>query len=79
MSGGEERVPADSVIVVGERVARDWSALVPDAGTVRWGHETRPGYFAQDHKDVISDDDTHCEISFSNGKLFETTGACAGD
>ena len=35
MSGGEERVPADTVIVVGERVARDWSALVPGAGTVR--------------------------------------------
>jgi 2,4-dienoyl-CoA reductase-like NADH-dependent reductase (Old Yellow Enzyme family) len=35
MSGGEERVPADTVIVVGERVARDWSSLVPDAGTVR--------------------------------------------
>ena len=35
MSGATERVPADTVIVVGERVARDWSALVPAAGTVR--------------------------------------------
>jgi 2,4-dienoyl-CoA reductase-like NADH-dependent reductase (Old Yellow Enzyme family) len=35
MSGGEKRVPADSVIVGGERVARDWSALVPSAGSVR--------------------------------------------
>jgi 2,4-dienoyl-CoA reductase (NADPH2) len=35
LSGDEERVPADTVIVVGERVARDWSALVPGAGTVR--------------------------------------------
>ena len=35
MSGATERVPADTVIVVGERVARDWSALVPTAGTVR--------------------------------------------
>jgi 2,4-dienoyl-CoA reductase (NADPH2) len=35
MSGAAERVPADTVIVVGERVARDWRALVPDAGTVR--------------------------------------------
>ena len=33
--GAAERVAADTVIVVGERVARDWSALVPDAGTVR--------------------------------------------
>ncbi len=35
MSGAAERVPADTVIVVGERVAREWSALVPGAGTVR--------------------------------------------
>jgi 2,4-dienoyl-CoA reductase (NADPH2) len=35
MSGAKESVPADAVIVVGERVARDWSALVPAAGTVR--------------------------------------------
>ncbi len=35
MSGATESVPADTVVVVGERVARDWSALVPDAGTVR--------------------------------------------
>ena len=28
---------------------------------------------------LISDDDTPCELSFSTGKLFETTGACAGD
>jgi 2,4-dienoyl-CoA reductase-like NADH-dependent reductase (Old Yellow Enzyme family) len=35
MSRATERVPADAVIVVGERVARDWSALVPGAGTVR--------------------------------------------
>ena len=35
LSGATERVAADTVIVVGERVARDWSALVPAAGTVR--------------------------------------------
>jgi len=35
MSGATESVPADAVIVVGERVARDWSVLVPGAGTVR--------------------------------------------
>jgi 2,4-dienoyl-CoA reductase (NADPH2) len=35
MSGTGESVRADTVIVVGERVARDWSALVPGAGTVR--------------------------------------------
>ena len=35
MSGAAGRVPADAVVVVGERVARDWRALVPDAATVR--------------------------------------------
>jgi 2,4-dienoyl-CoA reductase-like NADH-dependent reductase (Old Yellow Enzyme family) len=35
LSGATERVSADTVIVVGERVARDWGALVPPAGTVR--------------------------------------------
>ena len=27
----------------------------PDSGEVRWGHETHPGYFAQDHQDVLGD------------------------
>jgi 2,4-dienoyl-CoA reductase (NADPH2) len=35
LSGAAVRVAADTVIVVGERVARDWSALVPGAGSVR--------------------------------------------
>jgi 2,4-dienoyl-CoA reductase-like NADH-dependent reductase (Old Yellow Enzyme family) len=35
LSGIAETVPFDAVIVVGERVARDWRALVPIAGTVR--------------------------------------------
>ncbi len=28
-----------------------------DAGDVEWGHETRLGYFAQDHKDQLTDPD----------------------
>jgi len=35
LSGATERVSADTVIVVGERVARDWGALIPTAGSVR--------------------------------------------
>jgi 2,4-dienoyl-CoA reductase (NADPH2) len=35
LSGATNRLSADTVIVVGERVARDWSALVPPTGTVR--------------------------------------------
>jgi ATPase subunit of ABC transporter with duplicated ATPase domains len=29
--------------------------LAPDAGGVRWGHETRVGYFPQDHREVLTD------------------------
>jgi ATPase subunit of ABC transporter with duplicated ATPase domains len=29
--------------------------LTPDAGTVEWGYETRPGYFAQDHHEQLGD------------------------
>ncbi len=35
MSETTERVPAEAVVVVGERVARDWRGLVPAAGSVR--------------------------------------------
>ena len=35
MSGTAETVPADAVIVVGERIARDWRALVPGTAGVR--------------------------------------------
>jgi ATPase subunit of ABC transporter with duplicated ATPase domains len=35
------------------RIAVD--ATQPDAGTVRWGHEVRVGYFAQDHREVLLD------------------------
>ena len=35
LSGSADTVAADTVIVVGERVARDWSALVPRTGGVR--------------------------------------------
>ncbi len=27
-----------------------------DKGTSRWGHEARPGYFAQDHREVLDDE-----------------------
>jgi ABC-type multidrug transport system ATPase subunit len=31
--------------------------LAADAGQVRWGHEARPGYFPQDHREVLVDGD----------------------
>jgi ATPase subunit of ABC transporter with duplicated ATPase domains len=30
-------------------------ALAPNAGDVRWGHEARVGYFAQDHREILTD------------------------
>jgi 2,4-dienoyl-CoA reductase (NADPH2) len=35
LSGAAERMSADTVIVIGERVARDWRELVPSTGGVR--------------------------------------------
>ncbi len=29
--------------------------LAADAGQVRWGHEARPGYFPQDHRELLAD------------------------
>ena len=54
--------------------------LAADAGTVSWGHETRVGYFAQDHHDALPDpNDTpldyvwravpRAETSFVRGQL----------
>lgn len=32
--------------------------LKPDAGTVEWGHEVYPGWFAQDHHEILGHDET---------------------
>lgn len=72
-SYGEKRVLTDMSLLVtrGERVAiigpngLGKSTLLKivvenlraDAGQVRWGHETRWGYFPQDHREVLSDAD----------------------
>ena len=34
------------------------SRLAPDVGDVRFGHEVRPGYFAQDHHELLGDAST---------------------
>ena len=70
-SYGEKRVLADVSLTVrrGERVAIIGAnglgkstllriaveRLAPDAGQVKWGHETRIGYFPQDHREVLHD------------------------
>jgi ATPase subunit of ABC transporter with duplicated ATPase domains len=33
----------------------------PDRGEVLWGHETYPGYFAQDHRELLTDSDETVE------------------
>ena len=35
--------------------------LEADAGEVTWGYEAHPGYFAQDHRDELGDDDRTAE------------------
>jgi len=37
--------------------------LEPDAGTIEWGYETYPGYFAQDHREQLSHDKQTVEES----------------
>jgi ATPase subunit of ABC transporter with duplicated ATPase domains len=70
-SYGEKRVLSDVSLVVrrGERVAIIGpnglgkstlikiaaGTLAPDAGNIRWGHETQVGYFPQDHREVLDD------------------------
>ena len=36
--------------------------LEPDSGTVKWGYETHPSYFAQDHQEQFENADTHDPI-----------------
>jgi ATPase subunit of ABC transporter with duplicated ATPase domains len=54
--------------------------LAPDAGTVSWGYETHPGYFAQDHHEMLGEADGTVEswlwkscpgepVGFVRGKL----------
>jgi ATPase subunit of ABC transporter with duplicated ATPase domains len=38
--------------------------LDANAGAVKWGHEVKAGYFAQDHKELLPDDDTKKAIDF---------------
>ncbi|MDB4943860.1 MAG: family ATPase [Labilithrix sp.] len=48
--------------------------LAPDAGTVKWGHETRVGYFAQDHHDTLIDPDaTPLDVIWNTVPKAETS------
>lgn len=48
--------------------------LVADSGSVKWGHETRVGYFAQDHHDTLVDPDaTPIDVIWSAVPKAETS------
>ena len=47
--------------------------LEPDAGTVKWGYETHPGYFAQDHQEQFENAEHTAEAwiaGFAPGKTY---------
>jgi ATPase subunit of ABC transporter with duplicated ATPase domains len=56
--------------------------LAPDTGTAEWGYETHPGYFAQDHHELLGGDKetlqswlwNHCpgeQIGYVRGQLAQ--------
>jgi len=52
--------------------------LEADEGDLRWGHETFPGYFAQDHRDQLGDSDATVEAWLGDSCAGETTGSVRG-
>jgi ATPase subunit of ABC transporter with duplicated ATPase domains len=49
--------------------------LAPDAGEVRWGHEVRVGYFAQDHRQAFQGSDATVESWLGAACGGESIGA----
>ncbi len=89
-SYGDKRVLEDVSLVVrrGERVAIiganglgkstllkiATSNLEADSGTVKWGHETHVGYFAQDHHEALVDaEETPLDVVWKAVPTAETT------
>ncbi len=52
--------------------------LPEDAGRVEWGHETYPGYFAQDHREQLEGSDATVEGWLGDACAGETTGFVRG-
>jgi len=48
--------------------------LPADAGTVEWGYETHPGYFAQDHRERLKPDAQSAEAYIHDSCSGETIG-----
>jgi ATPase subunit of ABC transporter with duplicated ATPase domains len=53
--------------------------LAPDAGKVTWGYETHPGYFAQDHKELMTGRDQTVEGWLWDVVPSETIGFVRGN
>jgi ATPase subunit of ABC transporter with duplicated ATPase domains len=53
--------------------------LEPDAGTVKWGYETHPGYFAQDHQEQFEDAEHTAEAWISGFCPGKTYGFVRGE
>jgi ATPase subunit of ABC transporter with duplicated ATPase domains len=49
--------------------------LAPDSGELRWGHEVRTGYFAQDHRQAFEGTDATVESWLAAACPGETVGA----
>lgn len=49
-----------------------------DAGEIRWGHETHPGYFAQDHREILGDTDGTVESFLGAASPGKDTGWVRG-
>jgi ABC-type multidrug transport system ATPase subunit len=52
--------------------------LAADAGTITWGHETYPGYFAQDHRERLEGSDATVESWLGEACAGEGTGFVRG-
>jgi len=52
--------------------------LETDAGTTTWGHETYPGYFAQDHRDQLDGTDATVESWLGDACVGQGTGFVRG-
>ena len=52
--------------------------LEADAGSAEWGYETHPGYFAQDHRELLSDSKESLQSWLWNHCAGETIGYVRG-
>jgi len=49
-----------------------------DAGEIKWGHETHPGYFAQDHREILGESNATVEAFLGAASPGKDTGWVRG-